>query len=127
MVLQPYLRTQLEAARDLDLRRRAARERRRPSRRDLAAVADVVIRLSTACDRAALAALATLDETVFPAGRTLVAEVDGTLRAALPLDGGRPFADPFSATAELVDLLELRARQLVGTRRHRRFGGLAFR
>ena len=124
MVLQPYLRAQLAAARDLDLRLRASRERRLPQPR---VVADVVIRLATACDRAALSALATLDETVVPAGRALVAEVDGTLRAALPLDGGRPFADPFSPTAELVDLLELRAKQLAGPRRQRRFGRLAFR
>jgi hypothetical protein len=42
----------------------------------------------------------------------LVAEVDGRLRAALPLDGSTPIADPFFRGAELVDLLRLRAAQL---------------
>lgn len=42
----------------------------------------------------------------------LVAEVDGRLRAALPLDGSAPIADPFYRGAELVDLLRLRAAQL---------------
>jgi hypothetical protein len=32
--------------------------------------------------------------------------------AALPLDGGRPLADPFRRTAGAVELLALRARQL---------------
>ena len=31
--------------------------------------------------------------------------------AALPLDGGEPIADPFHHTAEIVDLLRLRAAQ----------------
>jgi hypothetical protein len=43
---------------------------------------------------------------------TLVAEVGGELRAALPLDGGRAIADPFRPTAELVAILAERARQL---------------
>ena len=34
------------------------------------------------------------------------------LRAALPLDGGRALADPFRPSAHIVELLELRARQL---------------
>jgi hypothetical protein len=34
--------------------------------------------------------------------------------AALPLAGGKPIADPFFRTAELVGLLELRAAQLNG-------------
>ncbi len=45
-------------------------------------------------------------------GSALVAEVDGRLRAALPLDGSAPIADPFYRGAELVDLLRLRAAQL---------------
>jgi len=45
-------------------------------------------------------------------GLALVAEVDGRLRAALPLDGGAPIADPFYRGAELLELLRLRAAQL---------------
>ena len=39
--------------------------------------------------------LAELDSAVAPTGPALVAEIDGRLRAALPLDGGEPIADPF--------------------------------
>jgi hypothetical protein len=41
-----------------------------------------------------------------------VAEVDGRLRAALPLDGSSPIADPFHRGAELIELLRIRAAQL---------------
>jgi hypothetical protein len=47
-----------------------------------------------------------------PSGPSLVAEVDGRLRAALPLHGGAPIADPCHRGAELIELLELRASQL---------------
>jgi hypothetical protein len=62
----------------------------------------------------ALALLAELDSRRPATGPMLVAEVEGEPRAALPLDGGAPFADPFRLTGELVSLLELRARQLRG-------------
>jgi hypothetical protein len=42
----------------------------------------------------------------------LIAEVAGELRAAVPLYGGRPLADPFHPTAELVALLVERQRQI---------------
>ena len=42
----------------------------------------------------------------------LVAEVDGRLRAALPLDGSRAIADPFHRGLDLVELLRVRAAQL---------------
>jgi hypothetical protein len=45
----------------------------------------------------------------------LVAEIGDDILAALPLDGSAPVADPFKRTAGLVDLLELRSRQLDGT------------
>jgi hypothetical protein len=45
--------------------------------------------------------------------RLLVAEVEGEVLAALPLDGGAPFADPFRPTASLVEMLKLRAAQLL--------------
>jgi hypothetical protein len=42
----------------------------------------------------------------------LLAEVDGDLRAAVPLHGGEAIADPFHPTSELVRILQARARQL---------------
>jgi hypothetical protein len=58
--------------------------------------------------------LAELDSTRCPRGRVLVAAVGGQPRAAVPLDGGPPIADPFHRTAELLSLLTLRAAQLNG-------------
>jgi hypothetical protein len=44
-----------------------------------------------------------------------VAEVSGSIVAALPLAGGKPLADPFRPTAHLLPLLRLRADQLTRT------------
>lgn len=76
----------------------------------------VTIREAGAGDGAAIARLAELDERAVPAGALLVAEVGAEIVAALPLDGTAPLAHPLRSTAGLVDLLELRARQL-GRRR----------
>ena len=70
------------------------------------------IRPADPIDEAAIARLAQLDSTEAPAGEVLVAESGDELVAALPVDGGRPVADPFRRTAEVVELLRLRARQL---------------
>src|SRR5581483_12038246 len=59
-------------------------------------VTRVTLRYAGAADAPRLARLAALDSAVAPRGPALVAEVDGQLRAALPLDGGRPIADPFN-------------------------------
>jgi hypothetical protein len=72
----------------------------------------IIIRSSTPHDSAALASLAALDSAQPVHGRALVAEVDGTMRAALPLDGGRAIADPFAETAHLVELLRAHAAAL---------------
>jgi hypothetical protein len=61
---------------------------------------------------AAIARLAQLDSQRPPTSPVLALEIDGQLRAALPLDGGPAIADPFHLTAQLVMLLELRAAQL---------------
>ena len=71
-----------------------------------------MIRRTTAADGPALAALSALDSAPMPFGPALVAEVGGAPVAALPLDGGRAFGDPFERTNELVALLELRAEQI---------------
>lgn len=75
-------------------------------------VTRVILRYAAAADTAALRELAALDSAPPPPPIALVAEVDGRLRAALPLDGSAPFADPFHAGAELIELLRLRAAQL---------------
>ena len=78
--------------------------------------AGVVIRTATAADVPALHRLAALDCAACPRGPLLVAEVEGQIRAALPLAGGASVADPFHRAAELVELLRLRTAQLAPPR-----------
>jgi hypothetical protein len=73
---------------------------------------EVTVRVSGAGDVRALARLAITDSAEPLAGPALVAELDGAIVAAVPLDGGAPIADPFVRTAALVQMLELRAEQL---------------
>ncbi len=75
----------------------------------------VTIRLARPQDGEALARLAQLEGRLEPEAACVVAEVAGSVVAALPLDGGEPLADPFRRTAHLVPLLELRAKQLAST------------
>lgn len=77
-----------------------------------AGTAGISIRFAGPADREDMRRLALLDSAPARDGEALVAEVDGRIRAALPLDGGRPVADPFEPSAELLTLLRLRARQL---------------
>src|SRR5829696_1174560 len=90
---------------------------------------DVVIRAATPADSAALVRLGALDGNraagqlladAAPDHAVLVAEVDGSLEAAVALDGGLAVADPFRPTALDLQLLSIRARQLGGDapRRH---------
>jgi hypothetical protein len=124
----------IAAALSTQLQRTAAAPRpRRPASRGtpeagsgtpVADVADdVVIRAATAADAAALVHLGVLDgnrsagELLAAAAAdhaVLVAEVDGSLEAALALDGGLAVSDPFRATALDLQLLSMRARQLGG-------------
>ena len=102
--------------RELEVRRQS-RDGRRAARRSLraahdASLADVTIRAASPADRGALERLAALDSASAPRGYVLVAEVHGELRAALAVAGGPAIADPFVPTAQLVDLLAVRARQL---------------
>ena len=69
----------------------------------------LIIRQSTEEDGPAMWRLAALDSAVAPEGAALLAFVGEELRAALPLQGGRPIADPFHRTADLVELLRARA------------------
>ena len=72
----------------------------------------VTVRPARSSDRAALARLASLDSGTAPGGPALLAESGTRILAALPLGAGRPIADPFEPTAELVALLALRRAQL---------------
>jgi len=73
---------------------------------------NVTVRRSGSDDQAAIHQLAMLDSASPPRGPALVAEADTRILAALPLGSGRPIADPFEPTAELVALLELRKAQI---------------
>ena len=72
----------------------------------------IVIRLATLRDSRTLSDLAALDSRPALAGPAMLAEVDGVVRAALDLHDGSVAADPFARTAEVVELLRLRARRL---------------
>jgi hypothetical protein len=69
----------------------------------------IVIRRATDADFVALSYLAILDSREPLTGPALIAEVDGTVVAALDLHDGSVAADPFAPTAELVELLRLHA------------------
>ena len=72
---------------------------------------DITIRRANGRDREAIQRLAALDSQRAPEGGSLLAFDGDELVAALPLEGGRAVADPFHRTAEIVDLLRLRAAQ----------------
>jgi len=73
---------------------------------------DITVRQAASSDRSELERLAALDSGTPPRGPALVALADSRMLAALPLGSGRPIADPFEPTSEVVALLELRAAQL---------------
>jgi len=94
-------------------------------RTDISALQDtdhagIEIRLVDADRDGALARVAARDSAELPPGPWLVAEVEGEALAALSLANGELVADPFSRTAELRALLELRAMQLRGRAGRRR-------
>jgi aspartate carbamoyltransferase catalytic subunit len=74
----------------------------------------IVIRLAGRNDATALHTLAALDSRLPLTGPAMLAELDGTVRAALDLSDGSVAADPFVRTAEVVEMLRLRARRLQG-------------
>jgi hypothetical protein len=104
------------------LQRKAEAARIRHSGEPLAATPEtglktraLVIRAVRPTDGPALRRLSQLDGQAHLDPRSaLVAEVDGELLAALPLDGRDAIANPFESTAELVEMLKLRAAQLRG-------------
>ena len=80
----------------------------------------MTIRLARPQDGEALVRLAQLEGRSRPEGTYVLAEIDGSVVAALPLAGGAPLGDPFRRTAHLVPLLELRAKQLTSAPRRRK-------
>jgi hypothetical protein len=84
----------------------------------------IIIRRSTDEDRAAIIELAARDSRRAPAGDALLGFVGTELRAALPLDGEAPLADPFHPTAEIVELLRVRATRAAPHRRSQGLGRL---
>lgn len=75
----------------------------------------ISIRPATAADGRTLVRLAALDSVrPLPFGPVLIAEIDGRPTAAMSLKDGRVVADPFSRTADLVELLRVHARAVSG-------------
>src|SRR5689334_14538216 len=87
-----------EHQREIEHNLRVREARRRPT---LADRDPVVIRLDRVQDEEGLSRLAVLNGEPMPLGDHVVAEVRGTIVAALPLDGGRPLCD-WIAAAHLV-------------------------
>lgn len=87
----------------------------------------LTVRSASAADWPALRVLAELDSASLPAAPLLVGERDGRPIVALSLRDGAVIANPFVPTADVVALLELRARQLRREERRRPGRALAWR
>jgi hypothetical protein len=72
----------------------------------------LTIRRAGAHDDPAITRLAELDTAPALQGLCLIAERDGAPIAACQIGSGRVVADPFQHTADIVELLEARARSL---------------
>jgi hypothetical protein len=82
----------------------------------------LTIRLADVADAGAVTRLAALDSASPPTGELLVAEVGDELWAAVELGTGSAIADPFRPSADLVELLRLRAGRRRGDEAGRRQG-----
>jgi hypothetical protein len=72
----------------------------------------ITIRRSTDADSDDIFRLALLDDRAAPKGEAMLAFVNGELRAAMPIaKRDRAVADPFHPTADVLNLLEVRAVQ----------------
>jgi hypothetical protein len=72
----------------------------------------VTTRLATRVDFPTIARLAELDSERVPRGRVLLAELRGRVVAAISLETGAVFADPFVSTAGVVKNLRARAAEM---------------
>ncbi|MBA3374938.1 MAG: hypothetical protein H0U00_03865 [Actinobacteria bacterium] len=75
-------------------------------------VPNVTIRPALATDLRDLARLAELSERRVPSGLVLVAEVESSIVAALPVEGGPMLSDFRTPTRDVAQLLELRSEQI---------------
>lgn len=75
-------------------------------------VPKVTIRTARAADLANLARLAEFSERRVPSGLVLVAEVESSMVAALPVEGGPLLTDLRTPTRDVAQLLELRSEQI---------------
>jgi hypothetical protein len=92
---------------------RALLRRRRPISFEVELTGPILIRYSREADQFALERLAALDSRALPKGPFLLAEIDGELAAAAPLDlSAEPLSDPFLPTANLRDLVKVRVRHV---------------
>jgi hypothetical protein len=103
-ILRPLSRIRSDEARRFTPRPRTIEE---PTRRRHPDDAPLTIRHADAVDLPALERLAALDSRRLPSGELFVAEVSGSLLAAVSIDTGAVIADPFEHTAAIVDLLRL--------------------
>jgi hypothetical protein len=71
----------------------------------------ISIRVAGDADQSTLIQLAALDSAPAPRGPVLVADLGGEIVAARALGHPRTIADPFRPTADIRELLELRASQ----------------
>jgi hypothetical protein len=107
--MNPFFSKEMADQHIRDLRREAAKGRAQKRR---AQGDGLTVRAATLRDGEAVRVLAALEGVGMPKGPVLVAEVGHEVVAALPLQGGRALADPFRPSAHLVELLQLRAKQL---------------
>jgi hypothetical protein len=120
-----YLTYDANVARVDDLHRRAQRRRiardTARTRTPGAGVAEAVtIRRATEADGAALERLAALDSASALTGEVLLAEVGDGAVGAIEVSSGVAIADPFRPTAEVVEVLRVRAGRVHrGTSRRR--------
>jgi hypothetical protein len=80
----------------------------------------LTVREATDHDAYALTHLAAVDSADPLPGRVLVAEIDGRPVAALSMTTSTVVADPFRRTADIVQMLKVRAAQMRGERVSRR-------
>jgi hypothetical protein len=90
---------------------------------DIQGTGSVTIRRLSEQDNGGIKVLAQLEGRQEPEGPWLGAEIEGRVLAATSLTTGETISNPFSRTAELRAMLELRAAQL----RRRSNGGRRFR
>jgi hypothetical protein len=110
MLIHADTMQELVSSRMAEIARRAEQHARWTDEVPAPTESPVLVRMQRASDEQALVRLAQLDSTELPAGCLVVAERDGMIIAAAPVDASsRPIADPFRPTADAVRLVLARA------------------